>query len=140
MITISNLSLEDTKKELILLLERYPTNFVASHSKLWPFLRRPEWSEIGLYLTLEVPSLALSMGNDIVALTEAKILPPFTPFLHFTRIKAAAIWIIKIVKDMMNAIQIDQHGLRALKRRRFDEGRARDKRTHVYFFSGFAGN
>ena len=46
MITISNLPLEDTKKELILLLERYPTNFVASHSKLWPFLRRPEWSEI----------------------------------------------------------------------------------------------
>ena len=76
MITISNLSLEDRKKELILLLERYPTNFVASHSKLWPFLRRSEWSEIGLYLTLENPSLALSVGNDIVALTEAKILAP----------------------------------------------------------------
>ena len=51
MITISNLPLEDTKKELILLLERYPTNFVASHSKLWPFPRRPEWSEIKGFLS-----------------------------------------------------------------------------------------
>ena len=42
-----------------------------------------------------------------MALTEAKILPLFPAFLHFTRIKAAATWIINIVKDMMNAVQIE---------------------------------
>ena len=99
---ISNLSLEDTKNELYYLKGIRQISWRPFQNSGGFFVQNS--LKQCFILTLEVPSLTLSIGNDLVALIEAHILPPFPRFLHFTGIEVADTRIIKKGKETMNAI------------------------------------